>query len=255
MARPSREKEKVPYWVLVLSAASVMAILTALYFLLKIHAPSLEELPLGKLPKEVPVGATAVVAVVLGLLVVLLKTPALTPVRTALAEAVARLFERRSALILAPLAVVLSLGTWWHWSSSARTPILRIRPDGAFLYYLMDADQAAKPPRKTFEIRVKVRERAGEQRLYPQDDRAIDIGASESVLRWRAAREPNAPKRLAFLGTPRLRADDLVTIQVLCRRTGAELLRARAPVSEEPFPLVPLDGKDFGKRMETCDPI
>jgi hypothetical protein len=270
-ATPSAEK-KVPVsptggkaedralWIPVLITASVVAILASSYFLLKIYAPSLSQIPVTGIPGTPAgfVGVSLVVVVVLGLIRALLKSEPLAPVRTAFAQGVSRAFENpRIALVLAPLALALALGTWWHWQASARTPILRIEPGGFFAYYLVDADQAAKPPWRTFEIRVKVREGADEQRFHPRDARAIDIGAGESVLRWRAARESQEqePKRRSYLGTPRLRADNVVTIRVLCRRSGTELFHAQAPISEEAFSLEPKNGFEFDKRMEDCDPI
>jgi hypothetical protein len=248
-------KIQPPLWVPILSAVEVVTFLTSAYALLNIYAPFLANIPLGGNPTVV--GASIVSAVCL-VIQMIFRFKSLARVREALEKTIDLLFQRRPvALILAPVAVIVALGTWWHWQSSAATPILRIQPAHDLFYYLADGNQAAKLPWRTVEIRVEVREGAGEQRLYPRDGREIDLGASGSVLRWRAAREAEGPepKALSFLGTPRLRPDDVVSVRVLCRRSGAELLRARVPVAEEPYLLEPEDGDEFNKRMEACDPI
>jgi hypothetical protein len=256
-APPGVEPKELPLWIPILSAVAVVTLLTSAYALLKIYAPSLADVVLGGNPATTAVGI-GVIGALCAVIPMILKSGHLPKVREALGKLVDLLFQcRRAALILAPVALAVGLGTWSHWQSSGGTPILRIQPAHDLFYYLADGNQAAKPPWRTVEIRVEVREGAGEQRLYPRDGRAIDIGASGSVLRWRAARESEGPepKALTFLGTPRLRPDDLVSVRVLCRRSGAELLRARVPVAEEPYLLEPEDGDDFNKRMEACDPI
>lgn len=251
-----------PLWIPSLSAASVVAILASLYFLLRIYAPPLSELLLSWNFEKAIVGA-GILGIVAGLIGVVMKFGPLVPVRAALEERIYLVFERsRIALILAPVALVVALGTWWHWQTSARCPIVRIEPGGVFAYYLEDAGQAAKPPEKTFEIQVAVRDGTEVERFHPRDDGTIDIGASESVLRWRAAREPeskDAPKR-SFLGTAHLHASGLVAVLVLCRKSGTELFHGQTRVSGEPallerFPLKPEDDDEFSRRMAACDPI
>jgi hypothetical protein len=258
---PEVKTENRPLWIPVLSAASVVAILASSYFLLKIYAPFLSELPLSGDPGKAVVGAGLVIGVVGGLIKLLLKSEPLAPVRTALAKAVSLVFERRRvALILAPVALVLALGTWQHWQASARCPILRIQPDGALAYYLEDGEDADKPPQKTFEIRVRWKDQV--RRFHPRDDRTLDVGASESVLRWRAGRETQEkdPPKRSYLGTDRFHAGDEVTIEVVCRNPdGLSLGRVTTTIDDhqEPVETVRLmvDEEEFSRKVGTCEPI
>ncbi|MES1243545.1 MAG: hypothetical protein ABUT39_18190 [Acidobacteriota bacterium] len=247
-----------PLWVPILSAASEVTILASSYFLLKIYVPFLAEIPLGGSPGTTTVGFGVVFGVVYGLIQWILRSEHLADVREAMEKLASLMFKRRRvALALAPAALVLALGTWRHWQSSATTPVLRIEPAGAFADYLDDGKEADKPPGRTFEIGVEVREGAGMERLYPQDERAIEVGASESVLRWRASREEaeTAPKKRSYLATARLRPGAAVTIRVFCRQSGEELFQVRAPVSEESVALAPEDDDEFSERMKNCVPI
>lgn len=201
------------------------------------------------------------VAVVVGLIKHLLKLDSLARVRTALANAVSLVFERpRAALVLAPVALVLALGTWRHWQASARTPILRIVPDGALAYHLEDGEEADKPPQKTFEIRVRWKGQV--KRLHPRDDRPLDVGASESVLRWRAGREPQEkdPPKRSYLGTDRFHAGDEITIEVVCRKPeDLSLGRVETTIDDDQDPVetvrLMVDEDEFNRKVGTCEPI
>jgi hypothetical protein len=258
------EAKAGPLWIPILSAVSVVAILTSLSFLLKIYVPFLSELPLGGDPLKTVAGVSLVTTAVAGLIHHLLKLDSLARVRAALANAVSLVFKRpRVALILAPVALVLALGTWRHWQASARAPILRIVPDGVLAYYLEDGEEADKPPQKTFEIRVRWKGQV--KRFHPRDDRPLDVGASESVLRWRAGREPEEPQekgppKRSYLGTDRFHAGDEVTVEVVCRKPeGLSLGRVETTIDDDQDPVetvrLMVDEDEFFRKAGTCEPI
>ncbi len=245
-------------WFRGVSGVAIIVLLISASFLLQIYAPSVSQLlVLGT------AGAGAGLLAMWPLVSRLLKWAPNSKLIEELMQKVSGAFGKPGAALgLALLALAVAPLVGWHRQRSARCPVLRIEPGGVFAYYLEDAGQAAKPPEKTFEIQVAVRDGTEVERFHPRDDGTIDIGASESVLRWRAAREPeskDAPKR-SFLGTAHLRAGGLVTVLVLCRKSGTELFHGQTRVSGEPalverFPLKPEDDDEFSRRMAACDPI
>lgn len=242
-------------WIGGVSGLSVIVILISSSYLLQIYSPSVSQLlVLGT------AGAGAGLVTLWPLVSRLLKSVAISPVFSELMKRISGAFARPGvALGLALLAMVVAPLTRWHWQASARCPILRIVPDGDLAYYLEDGEEADKPPEKTFEVRV--RWKGGVRRFHPQDDRALDIGASESVLRWRASREAREkePPRRSYLGTGRFHPGDVVTIEVVCRKPdGVSLGRVEKTIDtgQDSMEVVRLRvDKTFARKVAACEPV
>jgi hypothetical protein len=242
-------------WIGGVSGLSVIVILISLSYLLQIYTPSVSQLlVLGT------AGSAAGLLAMWPLVSRLLKSVAISPVISELMKRLSGAFGRPGvALGLALLAVAVAPLTRWHWQASAHCPILRILPDGDLAYYLEDGEEADKPPEKTFEVRVRWKDE--ERRFHPRDDRALDIGASESVLRWRAtreAREKDAPPR-SYLGTSRFHPGDVVAIEVVCRKPdGLSLGRVEKTIDagQDSMEIVRLRvDETFARKVAACEPI
>jgi hypothetical protein len=234
------------------SVASILALVLAVYFLLQIHSPPLARLVAGA--GSVGTGLLAALSVLdraRGL-------KAFSPFFDELTKKASGALGRpRLAAALAIAALVLVSLTAFHWRASARCPVLRIVPGRELAYYLMDGAEADKPPERTIEIRVRWKSEV--RRFHPRDARTLDVGASESVLRWRAAREDqeDSPKR-SYLGTDRFRAGDEVTVEVFCRKPDTMVLdRVKWPIGPAPLQTVALsvDEEQFSRKVGACEPI
>jgi hypothetical protein len=258
-APPAGEAGEQAFWIRGASGLSMIVVLTSLSFLLQIYAPSVSQLfLLGT------AGAGAGLLAMWPLVSRLLRSVAISPVMAELMKRVSAAFGKPGvAFGLALLALIVAPLTRWHWQASARCPVLRIQPDGALAYYLMDGEDADKPPAKTFEIQVRWKDEV--RRFHPRDDRSLDVGASESVLRWRAGREPREPQekdppKRSYLGTDRFHAGDEVTVEVVCRKPrGLSLGRVKTTIEDDQDPLetvrLMVDEGEFSRKAGTCEPI
>lgn len=251
----SDKSEERAFWMQAASVSAVMVLVVAVYFLLQIHAPSLARLFVGA--GGVGTGLLAALAVMDRLR----GSKALSPFFDELTKRASRALGKSwLAAALAGAASILAPVTVFHWQASAHCTVLRIVPGGAFAYYLMDGEDADKPPEKTFEIRVRWK---GEvRRFHPRDERSLDVGASASILRWRAGREPEGkePPERSFLGTDRFHAGDEVTIEIFCRRPdNVNLGRITKTIADGQPSLeivrLTVDEDEFSRKVGACEPI
>jgi hypothetical protein len=253
-ATASSKPEDRAFWISAASIASLAVLVGAAFFLLKILAPSwLVVLGAG-------VGGTGLLAAWPAVKGILVSKP--------LSPFLDELFKRASGALRKPvvtlglslLAVIVAPLTSWYWQASARTPILLLVPGDDLATYLEDGEHAVKLPEKTFEVRMAVREKRGQERFRPRDEDAVYVGAGESVLRWRTAGAPeekDGPK-WRYVGTARFSAGETVTIDVVCRKPETVLIESAVIIKDKALTIVtltPEDHDDFVQKVDTCEPL